>query len=209
MKPISAPDRLDELVARLPAEIAPPPRVWIGIEASLRGRDGALDQLVGRLPLGLEPPADLWPGIAVVAGDPRAPSGARAWPRAAGIGVFALALMLALSALRINELGRELSSNAAYTEAPAGSDVWWLARLDALEGVGAPLTAALLRASLDNIRDNYELAKRQRLAIEAAMQDRLDDPNLRALWVHAYETELGLADRAERMLNDQRRGYGI
>jgi hypothetical protein len=80
--------------------------------------------------------------------------------------------------------------------ATVGLELGWLGpAVAALPAGDAPISDAIA-----TIRAAHAKVQGERLAIEEALQRDSDNMTLHALWLHAYQTELGLAGKAEQLI---------
>jgi hypothetical protein len=197
----AGPREVDALVARLPAEVAPPASVWARIEAGLAESAREPSALLARLPRDVAPPRDLWPGIGARLVDETGAHRTVWQAAAAAVGCVTLAALVGLTALR---LSGPLDGTGTAAPVAAVAEPLWLERMDRISAAQPAAAASSLRGALDTIRYDYEMTQRQRLAIEAELRQNLDNTNLYAMWRHTYEAELALTSEAERILGNLR-----
>ena len=191
---------LEDLVRRLPRELPPPAELWPRIAARLQPRSVApLDALARQLPADVAPPPNVWAGVAAAIG--AAPARLRII-RYAALAASIIAAVGLLVAIVEREPEEPSSAERAAFEPsaspPSPLDVW---TLDA-PGISADVTDALRR--------DRAVVQAERASIERAIADAPNDPHLRELWAHAYETELELdAIYGRTIVTTHRRGSGI
>jgi hypothetical protein len=172
--------------------------------------DAALAARVSRLPLAIEPPVDLWPAIAARLGRDRDAEALDVLLRRLAPELdTAVDLWPAIE----SRLERRTKVAAAVHAAPSRSWVAMAASLAAVtimasiaalmfattETITAPTGNDVARA-VDTIRIELAKVQGERLAIEESLQLDGDNLTLHALWAHAYQTELDLAGKAERLM---------
>jgi hypothetical protein len=190
------PRSLNELIDRLPSEIAPPADLWPRIEAELARP--TIDSLARGLPTEVAPPADLWPQIEARV---RRPAMSRTLLLATAL-VAGLAAVVIATLLRDEVLTPREPASTVPTLArePANEIVtpWWLLQM--------PATANDVALALSR---DLALLRSEREAIEQAMQAHPADPNLQELWGYALAAERRLESEANRVMLTYERGYGI
>jgi hypothetical protein len=187
---------------RLAREIAPPADAWERIAARLERPHGGTLLRSQPLPAEIAPPVDLWPAIAsrLVARSRRR----RAVAALAAIAASAVVLVTAIAVREPAPLDQSAAgAPVATTEAadPARNDL--AASLGAAWMLRAPEVSSEVAATL---RRELELVRDERLRIERAMDGNPDNTALHALWAHAYEVELELADDCGRVVMAYERG---
>jgi hypothetical protein len=70
----------------------------------------------------------------------------------------------------------------------------------------SPAAAAAVEDARPTIERDIRLVRDERRAIEVAIRAEPGNHDLRALWRHAYETELSLLAEVERVMSDFQRG---
>lgn len=206
--------KVQRQLAALPREVVPPVDLWPGIESGIANRSdrearGSGDGLarLGELSQALAPSDDLWPAIAARL-SPRRPHrlSVTRWPLAS------LAACAGVTAVVIYALLRQADSDWSGAAAGRGNPVAAAsvsAERASSDSVDEWLTASGPEASavppaFDETRRIYRqqiaAVRDERRTIEASLARYPDDPELQALWLHVYETELYLIDDAERVL---------
>jgi hypothetical protein len=194
---------LEDLVRRLPRELAPPAALWPRIEARLQSRTAApLDLLARRLPADVAPPLEVWLGVASAIGS--------APPRRHGRRYAGLA------ALIVTAVGALIAIATREPQDPSRADRVTVDAREPSASPASPLDAWLLTAPgipadvADALRRDHAAVQAERVAIERALADAPNDASLRELWAHAYETELELNDIYGRtIMTAYQRGSGI
>jgi hypothetical protein len=170
--------------------------------------DAALAARVSRLPQQVEPPVDLWPAIAARLGD-RDDESLAAWAgRLAREVDSGVDLWPAIEARLENPTKLEESSHTTFARSWVAM-VASLAAITVIVSIAGSMLSSTERASLpergevaravDTIRLELVRVQGARLAIEESLQRDGDNLALHALWLHAYQTELDLAGKAEQL----------
>jgi hypothetical protein len=187
---------LDEIIGRLPAEIAPPDDLWPRIEAELARP--SVDSLARDLPTEVAPPIDLWPQIeARVRRPPRRGKLAVAAAVAAGLAAVVIAI-----ALREQSGPGDTPPSIVQTlprdVADENAALWWLGQM--------PPAANDVALALSR---DLALLRSEREAIEQAIEAHPADGHLQDLWGYTYAAERRLESEANRVMLTYERGYGI
>jgi hypothetical protein len=188
---------LDEMIGRLPSEIAPPDDLWPRIEAELARP--SLDSLVRGLPTDVPPPEDLWPQIeARIQRPARARKLAFAAALAAGLAAVVIATALREQPLAPGEPDTSVARTSPSEPASDTVTPWWLWHMPAAAN---DVALALSR--------DLALVRSEREAIERAIEEHPADGRLQDLWGYAYAAERRLESEANRVMLTYERGYGI
>lgn len=205
-------NRLSELLEQLPREVEPPEALWHSIRGMLEGRTGRVDELARRARLDIAPPEDLWLVVrsriesSITQATGRAGARERFWlDAAAAVAVSTIVALIGLFALSVSRL----PDGGSGLETPAFADTAWPAQLTAMSTRrNEAAVDAYVVDMTEQIRRNYEAVRLERLAIETSMARDYENPDLRSLWQHTYETELQLIDEAGKLLDSIERGFG-
>jgi hypothetical protein len=196
--------QLDRQLAELPREMPPAGGTWEAIRRSLA--EAPLDARVNALTQSVEPAHDLWPQIAGRISEEQYASRAHRRGRRPALAV--LAACLAVAAIG----GFFLRGHLAPVERAAGTPEPDLRARSGAESapsseteVGSDLLfppgpSGIVADALTVYETHIALVREQRETIEASLAEYPSDLSLRALWRHAYETELRLIDEAGRTL---------
>jgi len=197
--------RLERQLAALPQETPPGADTWKRIEHAIA--DAPLDARLQKIAQAVQPAENLWPRIATKIHDSRRPLRSRWQHRNAAAALLAASLAIVAIGglfLRGDRVPMDGSSVTPVPERVAGSSY------EPASGSEADPSADLLfssspRPELREAQSVYEthiaLVREERKAIEASLVEYPNDLSLRALWRHAYETELLLIDAAGRTLS--------
>lgn len=195
---------LTEALSRLPLDVAPPADLWARIATALDDEAADVAVRVTALPRVIEPEADLWPAIdrGIGSRHDRRRTGAPSLAAAASVGLVTIAALVSLFALQ----GRRMNDLAFATPPTVAALV---------EGIGASAGAAAspseraLRSATASIMQTLTAVRRERLALERALEGDRGNADLRALWLHAYETELTLTSEIGKVFELYERSLGI
>lgn len=203
---------LDEMLNGLAREIEPPASVWSSILRKLDATAGDIDDLARRARTEIEPPADLWPAIRGRIDTASGGSGAheRRWLNAAAsVSIATIVAVIGLFALSVSRLPDRPVANSGIAAAFAFADTAWPAQLsEAALAANETVMGSYVFDVTESMRQNFEAVRMERRAIETSMDNDFQNPDLRALWQHTYETELALIDEAGRLLDSIERGFG-
>jgi hypothetical protein len=198
-------ERLERRLRQLPQEVTPGSELWQSIEQSIL--DEPLDAKLARLDNEIEPGKDLWPSIAEAIRHDRNLKSA-AWSRKQELG-FLLAACVALVAIGgfflrgafVPGDGPLTVPETNQTAGQANGSDSVFANQQFVDDLLFPVSAAGETGDAQAIyRDHIALVRDQRKSIEESIQLYPNDPSLRTLWQHTYETELSLIDEAGRAL---------
>ena len=196
---------LERRLAELPRELAPEANAWSAIERAIE--DAPLDARLRTLAQSVEPAEDLWPRIEHDIRDGQAPTRSSRPHRYAATALLAASLAaVAIGGFFLRGYFVPADSSSA-TQAPelhAGGDDEF-ARGNDTDPAEDLIFSRNPRPGLGEAQAVYAahiaLVREQRKAIEASLVEYPNDLSLRALWRHAYETELFLIDEAGRTLS--------
>jgi len=197
-----------ELLGRLPREMAQQEDLWPAIETAITGESSGSEAMVAGLPKDIPPPDDLWSGIASELqrddGAGSATARRHIWQTLAASVAFVA--IVGFSLLRLGTLSGTVTDTAPDRVASESVDDWLSQSAFESEFVGSlAMTAAFEDARRTYLQEIVEV-RSQREIIEDSLARYSDNPALRELWLHAYETELLLIDEAGRVLTSIQTG---
>ena len=129
---------------------------------------------------------------------------------AASVAIATIVAIVALFAFSVGRLPTNTSlDGGALQAAEIGGTVWPDQLLGDTTNPNASNFEPYLLSVTESIRQDFEAVRIERMAIEESIESDYQNPALRKLWRHAYQTELLLIDEAGRLLDTLERGYGI
>lgn len=196
---------LERRLASLPTEKAPESNLWSEVTAGIH--DSFIESRLDGLPKEVEPHSDLWPEVAAriqIIGNPMARARARRLRTntllAACVSLIAVGGLLLYRPIGVDDGSPALTganpddaqatiADASFTSLDFPAELLFPIRSD-----GTVNDAQVV------FQNHIALVREERETIEESLLRFPNDTALRALWLHAYKTELALIDEAGRAL---------